>query len=60
MSIEFISYDSSKFFVCCTEKKDYSNPWVVNFDTQDESIQCTYRKFEMMGLVCSHYMRVLR
>ncbi|KAL0927741.1 hypothetical protein M5K25_001947 [Dendrobium thyrsiflorum] len=60
MSIDFVSNDSSKFLVNYTENKDQSNPWVVHFDSTDCTIQCTCKKFETMGLLCCHSMRVLR
>ncbi|KAL0906161.1 hypothetical protein M5K25_024631 [Dendrobium thyrsiflorum] len=60
MSIDFVSNDSSKFLVNHTENKDQSNPWVVHFDATDCTIQCTCKKFETMGLLCCHSMRVLR
>ncbi|KAL0926733.1 hypothetical protein M5K25_002978 [Dendrobium thyrsiflorum] len=60
MSIDFVSNDSSKFLVNHTENKDQSNPWVVHFDASDCTIQCTCKKFETMGLLCCHSMRVLR
>ncbi|KAL0916162.1 hypothetical protein M5K25_013652 [Dendrobium thyrsiflorum] len=60
MSIDFVSNDSSKFLVNYTENKDQSNPWVVHFDATDCTIQCTCKKFETMGLLCCHSMRVLR
>ncbi|KAL0912830.1 hypothetical protein M5K25_016239 [Dendrobium thyrsiflorum] len=60
MSIDFVSIDSSKFLVNYTENKDQSNPWVVHFDATECTIQCTYKQFEIMGLLCSHYMTVLR
>ncbi|PKU86902.1 hypothetical protein MA16_Dca022142 [Dendrobium catenatum] len=60
MSIDFISRDSSKFLVNYTENKDQYSPWVIDFIATEGSIQCTYKKFEMMGLLCSHFMRVLR
>ncbi|KAL0910702.1 hypothetical protein M5K25_018783 [Dendrobium thyrsiflorum] len=54
MSIDFISIDSSKFLVNYSEIKDHSNPWVVHFDAIECTIQCTCKKFETMGLLCSH------
>ncbi|KAL0906158.1 hypothetical protein M5K25_024627 [Dendrobium thyrsiflorum] len=60
MSIDFVSNDSSKFLVNHIENKDQSNPWVVHFDATDCTIQCTCKKFETMGLLCCHSMRVLR
>ncbi|KAH0451707.1 hypothetical protein IEQ34_019006 [Dendrobium chrysotoxum] len=60
MSIEYASNDSSKFFFRSTENKDLSTPLVVHFDAKEGSIQCTCGKFKMMGLLYSHYMRVLR
>ncbi|KAL0926229.1 hypothetical protein M5K25_002441 [Dendrobium thyrsiflorum] len=60
MSIDFVSNDSSKFLVNYTENKDQSNPWVVHFDATDCTIKCTCKKFETMGLLCCHSMRVLR
>ncbi|PKU65247.1 Protein FAR1-RELATED SEQUENCE 5 [Dendrobium catenatum] len=60
MSVELESSDSSKFFVYYTETKDHSKPWVVDFDAQNGNIQCSCRKFETMGLLCSHCIIVLR
>ncbi|PKU73402.1 Protein FAR1-RELATED SEQUENCE 5 [Dendrobium catenatum] len=60
MSVELESSDSSKFFVYYTETKDHSKPWVVDFDAQNGNIQCSCRKFETMGLLCSHCIIVLK
>ncbi|PKU84691.1 Protein FAR1-RELATED SEQUENCE 5 [Dendrobium catenatum] len=60
MSIEHASSDSSQFLIKSAENLDHSTSWVVHFDAIDGSIQCTCGKFETMGLLCSHCMRVFR
>ncbi|PKU69752.1 hypothetical protein MA16_Dca017969 [Dendrobium catenatum] len=60
MIIDFILTDSSKFLVNYIENKDQHHPWVIDFDVIEGNIQCNYIKYDTMGLLCSHCLRVLR
>ncbi|XP_020585155.1 protein FAR1-RELATED SEQUENCE 5-like [Phalaenopsis equestris] len=37
----------------------FNTTWVVHFDSSSLDRKCSYRKFEMMGMLCSHALRVL-
>ncbi|KAI0491330.1 hypothetical protein KFK09_026551 [Dendrobium nobile] len=60
MSIDFVSTDSSKYIVNYIEKKNQNHPWVVHFDATEGNIQCSCKKYETMGLLCSHCLRVFK
>ncbi|PKU60697.1 Protein FAR1-RELATED SEQUENCE 9 [Dendrobium catenatum] len=60
MSIDFVSTDSSKYIVNYIEKKNQNHPWVVYFDATEGNIQCSCKKYETMGLLCSHCLRVFK
>ncbi|KAH0453195.1 hypothetical protein IEQ34_017519 [Dendrobium chrysotoxum] len=51
---------SSTCFVKSVEKIDQSIHWTIYFDAKKGTIQCSYGKFDMMGLQYSYCMRVIR
>ncbi|KAL0917729.1 hypothetical protein M5K25_012815 [Dendrobium thyrsiflorum] len=60
MSIVHASADSSTFFVKNADRCDQPQQWTVHFDAAESLVHCTYGKFSMMGILCSHLMRVFR
>ncbi|PKU82121.1 Protein FAR1-RELATED SEQUENCE 5 [Dendrobium catenatum] len=60
MCITQASTDLSTFFVKTVENIDQPRHWTVNFDDAEGSIECSCGKFGMMGILCSHYLRVIR
>ncbi|KAL0904648.1 hypothetical protein M5K25_026777 [Dendrobium thyrsiflorum] len=60
MSIFHASADSSTFFVKNVDRSDQPHQWTVHYDAAESNVQCTCGKFSMMGMLCSHIMRVFR
>ncbi|KAL0916345.1 hypothetical protein M5K25_013848 [Dendrobium thyrsiflorum] len=60
MSIVHASADSTTFFVKNADRCDQPQQWTVHVDAADNSVHCTCGKFSMMGILCSHIMRVFR
>ncbi|XP_020698054.2 protein FAR1-RELATED SEQUENCE 5-like [Dendrobium catenatum] len=60
MCIAQASTDLSTFFVKTVENIDQPRYWTVNFDDAEGSIECSCGKFGMMGILCSHCLRVVR
>ncbi|KAL0910674.1 hypothetical protein M5K25_018751 [Dendrobium thyrsiflorum] len=60
MSIVHASADSTTFFVKNADRCDQPQQWTVHFDAAENLVQCTCGKFSMMGILCSHTMRVFR
>ncbi|KAL0914138.1 hypothetical protein M5K25_017646 [Dendrobium thyrsiflorum] len=60
MSIVHASADSTTFFVKNADRCDQPQQWTVHVDAADNLVHCTCGKFSMMGILCSHIMRVFR
>ncbi|KAL0913354.1 hypothetical protein M5K25_016807 [Dendrobium thyrsiflorum] len=60
LCIEYSSSDLTMFYVKSIDKCPDSKIWTVLFNSSQGTIQCSCAKFEMMGILCSHCMRVLR
>ncbi|KAL0906539.1 hypothetical protein M5K25_025040 [Dendrobium thyrsiflorum] len=60
MSIVHASADSTTFFVKNADRCDQPQQWTVHVDDADNLVHCTCGKFSMMGILCSHIMRVFR
>ncbi|KAL0907915.1 hypothetical protein M5K25_022370 [Dendrobium thyrsiflorum] len=60
LCIEYSSSDLTMFYVKSIDKCPDSKIWTVLFNSSQGKIQCSCAKFEMMGILCSHCMRVLR
>ncbi|PKU63660.1 Protein FAR1-RELATED SEQUENCE 12 [Dendrobium catenatum] len=60
LCIDHSSPDSSKFSIKNIDQSFDSHKWTVLFNSSEGTIQCSCAKFEMMGLLCSHCMRVMR
>ncbi|KAL0927840.1 hypothetical protein M5K25_002055 [Dendrobium thyrsiflorum] len=60
MCIVHASTDSSTFFVKSIYRCDQPHQWTVHFDAVESTIECSCGKFGMMGILCSHTMRVFR
>ncbi|KAL0903250.1 hypothetical protein M5K25_027611 [Dendrobium thyrsiflorum] len=60
LCIEYSSSDLTMFYVKSIDKCSDSKIWTVLFNSSQGTIQCSCAKFEMMGILCSHCMRVLR
>ncbi|KAI0527089.1 hypothetical protein KFK09_002687 [Dendrobium nobile] len=60
MCVAQASTDLSTFFVKTVENIDQPRHWTVNFDDAEGSIECSCGKFGMMGILCSHCLRVIR
>ncbi|XP_020595597.1 protein FAR1-RELATED SEQUENCE 5-like [Phalaenopsis equestris] len=59
-----LTFDSSvespcKFYVRGLDNQDTSRAWLVTFDRLNCDITCSCKKFEMTGLLCSHFLRIL-
>ncbi|XP_020596491.1 protein FAR1-RELATED SEQUENCE 1-like, partial [Phalaenopsis equestris] len=51
--------DETEFFVKSLDDHKTNSIWAVHFDSFTMNIQCSCRKFEMMGVLCAHSLRVL-
>ncbi|PKU60018.1 Protein FAR1-RELATED SEQUENCE 9 [Dendrobium catenatum] len=60
LNIEHSSSDLSRFYVKNIDNSTDSHNWIVNFNSLEGIIQCSCAKFEMMGILYSHCMRVMR
>ncbi|KAL0907937.1 hypothetical protein M5K25_022394 [Dendrobium thyrsiflorum] len=60
MCIIHASTDSSIFFVKSTDICDQPHQWTIHFDAVEGTVECSCGKFSMMGIMCSHTMRVFR
>ncbi|PKU60374.1 Protein FAR1-RELATED SEQUENCE 5 [Dendrobium catenatum] len=60
LNIEHSSSDLSIFSVTNIDNSTDSHNWIVNFNSLEGTIECSCAKFEMMGILCSHCMRVMR
>ncbi|PKU77617.1 protein FAR1-RELATED SEQUENCE 5-like [Dendrobium catenatum] len=59
LRIDHSSPDSSTFPVQNIDHTFDSHKWTVLFSSSEGIIKCSCRKFEMMGILCSHCMRVM-
>lgn len=59
LSVEFCDNTTTEYLVKNLNNKKYYKCWVVHFDKRFLEISCSCKKFEMMGLLCAHCIRVL-
>ncbi|PKU83579.1 Protein FAR1-RELATED SEQUENCE 3 [Dendrobium catenatum] len=60
LCIEHSSSDLSRFFVKNIDNSTDLYKWIVTFNSLECTIQCSCAMFEMMSILCSHCMRVMR
>ncbi|PKU83331.1 Protein FAR1-RELATED SEQUENCE 9 [Dendrobium catenatum] len=60
LCIDHSSPDSSTFSMKNIDHSLDSHMWTVLFNSSEGTIQYSCAKFKMMGLLCSHCMRVMR
>ncbi|PKU62844.1 Protein FAR1-RELATED SEQUENCE 9 [Dendrobium catenatum] len=60
LCVENTSSDLSRFSVWNIDNSNDSHNWIVNFNSLEGTIECSCVKFEMMGILCAHCMRVMR
>ncbi|PKU59633.1 Protein FAR1-RELATED SEQUENCE 5 [Dendrobium catenatum] len=60
LCVENTSSDLSRFFVWNIDNSTDLHNWIVNFNSLEGTIECSCAKFEMMGILCAHCMRVMR
>ncbi|KAI0507201.1 hypothetical protein KFK09_013323 [Dendrobium nobile] len=60
LCVENTSSDLSRFSVWNIDSSIDSHKWIVKFSSIQGTIECTYAKFEMMGILCAYCMRVMR
>ncbi|XP_020598367.1 protein FAR1-RELATED SEQUENCE 5-like [Phalaenopsis equestris] len=51
--------NENEFFINNLDDQTTNRTWVVHYDPFSLEVQCSCRKFEMMGLLCAHALRVL-
>ncbi|PKU86618.1 Protein FAR1-RELATED SEQUENCE 5 [Dendrobium catenatum] len=60
LNIEHSSSNFLRFFIKNIDNSTDSHNWIVTINSLEGTIQCSYEKFKMMGILCYHCMRVMR
>ncbi|XP_020595714.1 protein FAR1-RELATED SEQUENCE 1-like [Phalaenopsis equestris] len=59
LAVECSATSNLEFYIRNLDNEHTVRPWIVKVDKGNSEITCSCKKFEMMGILCAHTLRVL-